>query len=92
MSVNPSIARRSSARLSAVQALYQMEMTGIDAEQALAVNSCGALLGTIKLLYNPSKSLIRSSTFPSSAMAMPWARSAGANPSSQQAVTGSPSN
>lgn len=34
-STNPSVARRSSARLAAVQVLYQMEMTGTDAEQAL---------------------------------------------------------
>jgi N utilization substance protein B len=32
---NPSVARRSAARLAAVQVLYQMEMTGADAEQAL---------------------------------------------------------
>jgi N utilization substance protein B len=32
---NPSVARRSAARLAAVQVLYQMEMTGTDAEQAL---------------------------------------------------------
>lgn len=32
---NPSIAKRSSARLSAVQALYSMEMTGVDCERAL---------------------------------------------------------
>lgn len=35
MSINPSVAKRSSARLAAVQALYQMEMTGITGEQAL---------------------------------------------------------
>ena len=35
MSVNPSVAKRSAARLAAVQVLYQMEMTGTDAEQAL---------------------------------------------------------
>ncbi len=35
MSVNPSVARRSAARLVAVQVLYQMEMTGVSAEQAL---------------------------------------------------------
>ena len=35
MSVNPSVARRSAARLAAVQALYQMEMTGVSDEQAL---------------------------------------------------------
>lgn len=35
MSVNPSVAKRSAARLAAVQVLYQMEMTGADAERAL---------------------------------------------------------
>ncbi len=35
MTVNPSIAKRSAARLAAVQALYQMEMTGVNGEQAL---------------------------------------------------------
>jgi N utilization substance protein B len=34
-SPNPSVARRSAARLAAVQALYQMEMTGVSDEQAL---------------------------------------------------------
>lgn len=32
---NPSAAKRSAARLAAVQSLYQMEMTGISAEEAL---------------------------------------------------------
>lgn len=32
---NPSVAKRSSARLAAVQALYSMEMTGVDCERAL---------------------------------------------------------
>jgi transcription antitermination protein NusB len=32
---NPSVAKRSAARLAAVQALYSMEMTGVDCEQAL---------------------------------------------------------
>jgi N utilization substance protein B len=32
---NPSVAKRSAARLAAVQALYQMEMTGVSDEQAL---------------------------------------------------------
>ncbi|MDO8606129.1 MAG: transcription antitermination factor NusB [Phaeospirillum sp.] len=36
MSVNPSVARRSAARLAAVQVLYQMEMTGVSDEQALS--------------------------------------------------------
>jgi N utilization substance protein B len=35
MSINPSVARRSAARLTAVQVLYQMEMTGVSDEQAL---------------------------------------------------------
>jgi N utilization substance protein B len=35
MNTNPSVARRSAARLAAVQALYQMEMTGVTGEQAL---------------------------------------------------------
>jgi N utilization substance protein B len=35
MSINPSVAKRSAARLAAVQALYQMEMTGVSDEQAL---------------------------------------------------------
>ncbi|MBI3446162.1 MAG: transcription antitermination factor NusB [Magnetospirillum sp.] len=35
MSANPSVAKRSAARLAAVQVLYQMEMTGVEAEQAL---------------------------------------------------------
>lgn len=34
-SPNPSVAKRSAARLSAVQVLYQMEMTGADTERAL---------------------------------------------------------
>jgi N utilization substance protein B len=34
-STNPSVARRSAARLAAVQVLYQMDMTGVGAEQAL---------------------------------------------------------
>ncbi|CAA7623709.1 N utilization substance protein B homolog [Candidatus Terasakiella magnetica] len=33
--VNPSVARRSSARLAAVQVLYQMDLTGVTAEEAL---------------------------------------------------------
>jgi transcription antitermination protein NusB len=33
---NPSATRRSAARLAAVQVLYQMDMTGVTAEQALA--------------------------------------------------------
>jgi transcription antitermination protein NusB len=33
--VNPSVAKRSAARLAAVQVLYQMEMTGTDTERAL---------------------------------------------------------
>ena len=32
---NPSVAKRSAARLAAVQVLYQMEMTGTDTERAL---------------------------------------------------------
>ncbi len=36
MTINPSVARRSAARLAAVQALYQMEMTGVSDEQALS--------------------------------------------------------
>jgi len=35
MTVNPSVARRSAARLVAVQVLYQIDMTGVDPEQAL---------------------------------------------------------
>ncbi|RAU22514.1 transcription antitermination factor NusB [Paramagnetospirillum kuznetsovii] len=35
MNTNPSVARRSAARLAAIQALYQMEMTGVSDEQAL---------------------------------------------------------
>ena len=35
MTANPSVARRSAARLVAVQVLYQVEMTGTDAESAL---------------------------------------------------------
>jgi len=35
MSINPSVARRSAARLAAVQALYQMEMTGVSIDDAL---------------------------------------------------------
>lgn len=35
MSANPSVARRSAARLAAVQVLYQMEMTGVGVEEAL---------------------------------------------------------
>ncbi len=36
MTPNPSVAKRSAARLAAVQTLYQMDMTGVSAEQALA--------------------------------------------------------
>jgi len=35
MTYNPSVARRRVARLVAVQVLYQVEMTGVDAESAL---------------------------------------------------------
>jgi len=35
MSINPSVARRSAARLVAVQVQYQMEMTGVSDQQAL---------------------------------------------------------
>jgi N utilization substance protein B len=35
MTVNPSVARRSAARLAAVQALYQMELTGVSDVDAL---------------------------------------------------------
>jgi len=58
MTVNPSVARRSAARLVAVQVLYQMEMTATSAEQALVDDRDRRAEGKRGPIAEPDSSLL----------------------------------